>query len=225
MDRSAVVKSIAGAAIGAPVAYFLKKSFEAWGILDPLAETFGNWLKVHVSPAEAGWTLALAITLGLYGLLLWKVWRPRHIHHLPIGAATAPQASVEAKPTTGTHRYSDFALQGYGEDIALPPSVTPAVIMGECRGKTSLQCEGATAVYMGQRLAVSGTLYAATRFLGSATTVSIALDSVEHGSAFMTFEADRERLAVLKPGDRLSATGRIVAADSSEIRLADCRLA
>lgn len=231
MDRPAIFKSIVGAVIAAPFAYVLKGALEAWGVLNPVAEALGGWLKVHVPPATAGWTMAVLISGGLYALLLWKVWRPRHVHHLPITAETRPQATVASKlikaspaETTETFRYSDHALRDFGEDISLPDSITPAVILADCEGKTELQCEGATAHYLGQRLKVSGQLYAATKFLGAATTVTISLDGVDRATAFLTFEDDRARISVLKPGDRLTATGRIVEVTPSELRLLDCRL-
>lgn len=47
-----VATSIAGGIIAAPPpAYLVGKIVEKWGVLDPLADQIGGWLKVHVPPS------------------------------------------------------------------------------------------------------------------------------------------------------------------------------
>ncbi len=66
-----VVLSIPSAILG----LVTSKVFEKWGILTPFSEWLGNWLKMHVDPSQAGWTIAGITTLAAYGVLLWFVWR------------------------------------------------------------------------------------------------------------------------------------------------------
>lgn len=66
--------SIIGAIPSACVGLVSTKALEKWGVLSPFSEWLGGWLKMHISPSPAGWTIACAITLIAYGTLLWFVW-------------------------------------------------------------------------------------------------------------------------------------------------------
>lgn len=89
--------TMVGAVASVPASYFFKQVLNAWGVLDPISDAFGKYLKANVPAATAGWTLALIIVLAIYGVILWRVWRPRHIHHLPIQAENKPVASLEVE--------------------------------------------------------------------------------------------------------------------------------
>lgn len=69
MDRQLLRGFAIGIAV-APVSYFLKRALGAWGVLDPLADNLGGWLRGHVSPDQAGWTVGLLVGLVLWGLAL-----------------------------------------------------------------------------------------------------------------------------------------------------------
>ena len=71
----------------------IQRVLGAWGVLDPVADALGKWLKVSVSAGLAGWTIALLIVVAVYAFILWKIWRPIHVHHLPIQAETKPETS------------------------------------------------------------------------------------------------------------------------------------
>jgi hypothetical protein len=109
-DRTGrVATTVVGGVIAAPFSYMFGKIIEKWGILDPLADQIGEWLKVHV-PAEAvSWTVGLLVFAALYGFLLWKVWRPRHIHHgeLSITAGSASLAGEASRTPTGAKRKTE----------------------------------------------------------------------------------------------------------------------
>ena len=82
--------------MAAPASYVVQRALEVWGVLDAISDALGSWLKINVPPAVAGWTIALIFVLAIYSLILWRVWRPRHIHHLPIQAETKPVATATA---------------------------------------------------------------------------------------------------------------------------------
>jgi hypothetical protein len=50
---------------------------QVWGIFDPFSEWLGGWLKMHITPAQAEWTVAGIIALVGYATLLFIVWRQR----------------------------------------------------------------------------------------------------------------------------------------------------
>jgi hypothetical protein len=52
---------------------------QAWGVFSPFSEWLGGWLKMHVSPTQAGWTIAGIIALTAYAMLLWFVWSRHRI--------------------------------------------------------------------------------------------------------------------------------------------------
>jgi hypothetical protein len=110
--------------MAAPFSYVVGKIVEKWGILDPLADQIGEWLRINVPPAAVGWAVALVIFAALYGLLLWRVWSPRHIHH-HIDASEVTQRTggpQERKKTASEYAAEDQArtmrlAQGYAEAI------------------------------------------------------------------------------------------------------------
>jgi hypothetical protein len=59
----------------AVVGYFFKQMLDAWGALDGVAAAMGNWLKTHVSPAQAGWVLGLVAAIVLWIAGLWLTFR------------------------------------------------------------------------------------------------------------------------------------------------------
>lgn len=90
--------------MSAPASYVVQRALGAWGVLDDVSDSLGKWLKVNVPPAAAGWTIALVFVFAIYGLLLWKVWRPRHIHHVDpaseqIKFGDSSEAQVVRAPT------------------------------------------------------------------------------------------------------------------------------
>ena len=91
--KSRLAITFCGAIASAPVSYFVQRVLGAWGGLDPLADAFGRWLKVNLTSDQAGWSVALLVTSIAYGLLLWLVWRPVHIHHGELSA------TVDTKPS------------------------------------------------------------------------------------------------------------------------------
>jgi len=117
-----VVITVVGAIASAPFSYIVKRVLGAWGILDNISDALGRWLKLSVPPDAAGWSLALIACLGFYGLLLWRVWRPRDIHHPPIIPQAAPIASQEARfsPATPGPPYSPILFSGLVEARGVP---------------------------------------------------------------------------------------------------------
>jgi hypothetical protein len=65
-------------------------------LLTPATEWISDKV-VTVNGDLLAWVVALLVGLALYGLVLWGVWRPRHIHHKEALAAMAPVASFQAE--------------------------------------------------------------------------------------------------------------------------------
>lgn len=83
----------------APFSYILQGAFREWGVFDPIARRLGEVLALNISASLAGWTAAATVSLGVYGLILWRVWgwgrvRYRDRHHLQLQAETRPIASL-----------------------------------------------------------------------------------------------------------------------------------
>lgn len=93
--RGQVTKSLIATIFLAPVGIFLKRMIETWGILDPYARATGEFLRTSVSPDVIGWTMAGIVSLCAYVVILWRIWSPRHVHHLPIVAEANPVATLE----------------------------------------------------------------------------------------------------------------------------------
>ena len=118
--RSQIIKSGIATILLIPVSVFLKKMFESWGILDFYARASGEFLKMSVSPDQVGWTMAALVSLIAYGVILWHLWQPRHIHHLPIVGVTKPEASCALEFIPGPS-----ATNGEGGlNKFFPPTVT-----------------------------------------------------------------------------------------------------
>ncbi len=93
--RGQVIKTAIATVLLAPLGAFLKRMLESWGILDSVARATGEFLRTNVSADQLGWTSAGIVSLCAYVVILWRVWKPRHIHHLPILAETKPGAALE----------------------------------------------------------------------------------------------------------------------------------
>lgn len=112
-DDGRVAITAVGLILSAPASYVLQRALGAWGVLDPLSDGLGKWLKIHIPPATAGWTLALIIVFAIYGLLLWRVWkRPKHIHHVDPAPETMRMGDhVEAEVIPEHHRRPSAAVE------------------------------------------------------------------------------------------------------------------
>lgn len=82
-----------------------------------------DWISeriVSVDQNTLAWIIAGAVSLGLYLLLLWRVWKPRYRdhYHRDLTAETAPVASLKIEMTRGS-RPEDV------EDRPRPPDPPP----------------------------------------------------------------------------------------------------
>jgi hypothetical protein len=57
-DITKKIISLIGLLSTAIVGVILRKVFQVWGIFDPFSEWLGGWLKMHITPAQAEWTVA-----------------------------------------------------------------------------------------------------------------------------------------------------------------------
>jgi hypothetical protein len=99
--------TLGGAVVAAPASYVVQRTLGAWGVLDDVSDALGYWLKIHVSPAAAGWTIALLLVLAIYGLILWLVWTPRQrrvsaqARSGPTGGGRGSRKALEMDPSPG----------------------------------------------------------------------------------------------------------------------------
>lgn len=97
------------------------KVLSAWGVIDALSLVLGGWLKLHVSPALANWTVALLVGFVLYGFALWFVWRSRIVrqaHHRELKASATQQAALQIELTTRKERDRRRVLIRDARDLA-----------------------------------------------------------------------------------------------------------
>lgn len=132
--RSQIIKSAIAAIVLAPIGFFLRRMLESWGILDPYARATGEFLRTNVSPDQLGWTMAGILSLCAYVVILWRIWRPRHIHHLPILAETKPAAALDVQ-----------FIPAVPEAAKAPPLVSPMLFGGLIEAK-GVPSQGYTAL-------------------------------------------------------------------------------
>jgi hypothetical protein len=73
--RKRLLISLGVLLITLPLNYSGQRALREWGILDSVAIGLGDWLKIHIAPEQAAWTVAVIISLAAYGLVLWLIWR------------------------------------------------------------------------------------------------------------------------------------------------------
>jgi hypothetical protein len=105
-----IVWSILGAIISAIVGLIAREVLQAWGVLDPFSEWLGGWLKMHVSPPQAGWTVAGIVTLAAYAALLWLVWKR---HRIPQTANVALVGALKSSATNQRDAGPDRYMTAY----------------------------------------------------------------------------------------------------------------
>ena len=93
-------------AIGGLVA---REVLQTWGVLSPFSEWLGGWLKMHVSPPQAGWTVAGIVTLATYAALLWLVWKRHRIPQATNSALAgiSEQLSFSSQSTSATQKAAE----------------------------------------------------------------------------------------------------------------------
>ena len=82
-DSAKISVTVVGAVVSLPASYVVQRVLGAWGVLDAISDTMGKYLKANVAPETAGWSLGLVLIMSIYGVLLWKVWRPHYVHAIP----------------------------------------------------------------------------------------------------------------------------------------------
>jgi hypothetical protein len=108
-----IVLSIPSIVIG----IILREALQKSGILDPLSDWLGGWLKMHVSPTQAYWATVSIITLVTYAALLWGVWRP---HRIPLSG----KDSTAARPDMTISDAIDYIANDSNTQFAKPKRPT-----------------------------------------------------------------------------------------------------
>jgi hypothetical protein len=84
----------------------------------------GDWLAVHISPATAGWVVALLLFSILYGLILWRVWHGRS----GTSRASHEPASPAVQPRSAASEAVEVRYQAFGKKeeivLSLPPTTS-----------------------------------------------------------------------------------------------------
>ena len=118
--KGRVVVTAGGAVASAPISYIVQRVLASWGVLDDVSDALGRSLKVNITAPQAGWTIAAAVTLALYGIVLWRVWHRQivHVHHKELTAVSEVTASLEMavhrapRGDTPPHRRLGLYLHG-----------------------------------------------------------------------------------------------------------------
>jgi hypothetical protein len=110
--------SVMGAIASAVVGLVARVVFQTWGILDPFSERLGGWLKMHVTPMQAGWTVAGIVTFAAYAALLYFLWRSNRLPQL-VGATSVKKSSTSLNFTADVSGTKDTSQP----DIALNDAV------------------------------------------------------------------------------------------------------
>jgi|ERR1700733_905246 len=73
--RAKVLLGALALVITVPVGLIARRALGVWGIFNPIGDELGGWLRQHVSPSQAEWTLTALLSLILYGAALKAIWR------------------------------------------------------------------------------------------------------------------------------------------------------
>jgi hypothetical protein len=104
--RKRLFLSLATLPITVVVGSVLTHALSYWGILGPLAESLGNWLKVNLGPSidlpGMLWGIALLSSLFLYAASLFLIWKKNKTHSITsapaIGVSEAASSQEAASP-------------------------------------------------------------------------------------------------------------------------------
>lgn len=107
--QNKAILTVCSVALGAPASYVIQKMLAAWKVLDPVSDAIGRWLRVTVSADQMGWTIALIVVGVAFGILLWRVWRPVHVHHLERNAEGRATPSLNMAVTRAPKRDATLA--------------------------------------------------------------------------------------------------------------------
>lgn len=114
------------------------------------------------------------------------------------------------------------------EKVFVPDGVTPSSLMALCDGKTAMQAEALTNVYVGKWIEISGSLTNISDH-GESLYVSVNVATVFSGmrttaTVWLTFKGDRDFLEMLQKGAQLVAIGKIRRIRNVSMDFDDCEL-
>jgi hypothetical protein len=100
--KKRLLLSLAPLPITGVVGWVLQHALSYWGILDPLAESLGDWLKVNFGTSidlpGMLWGIALLLSFSLYAGALFLIWKMNKSH----SSASPPALGIsEAAPNRG----------------------------------------------------------------------------------------------------------------------------
>jgi hypothetical protein len=173
------------------------------------------------------------------GLIVWSV-SPRTLLSVVAGITVAlvilgvgaEMLAARKKPAAAplepprTPSVDPPAQLRHTEPDFVGPSITTAYLSEIYRDRTHIQADKLAATFVGKQIEVSGSVAIVTALNATETTLTIDMDRVTQGfsAAWILFSGDRGRLEMLRPGDRITVSGKIKVFDQSEIQLVDCRL-
>jgi hypothetical protein len=117
-----VLFTVIMAPVSATIGFFVQKTLSSWGVLDPLAKAFGQWLKMNfatqIDTAAVLWGISAALSLTLYGMCLifiWKILRISPDHHLSIHPTAAiPSTSLTPQPNMTIKEAAEWVAESSG---------------------------------------------------------------------------------------------------------------
>jgi hypothetical protein len=112
--RKRLVLSVITLPISGVLGWVLQHTLSYWGILDPIAQFLGNWLKVNIGTSidlpGMLWGIALFLSLLLYAAALFLIWKRNRPHtsaspavlgiskSMPSRGAALPSSQAPASP-------------------------------------------------------------------------------------------------------------------------------
>jgi len=114
------------------------------------------------------------------------------------------------------------------ERIFVGDTITAQYLGSIYTGKTHIQADKVAEAFKGMWTKIEGSVFVVTALDAFKTSMTLRIADFEDTEgpkwAYLVFPADRERLEILKKGDRITAIGKIRAFDNTELNLHDCEL-
>jgi len=142
-QKGRILVTIGTGILSGGVSYVTQRILAATGVLDPLAAYLSGLFMTSISPGALEWSAVLVVFLGLYGVVLWRVWRVRTLQPLYVQTETRPAPSMSMEVTRAAQfvplheaavRLHEAQEEAGVKEVAVPSSLSPAdAILQHCK--------------------------------------------------------------------------------------------